>query len=47
MSSEVGEPDFGGPLQKRAPSAKRAHKVHAKIENCLKNSTMSVKMAHF
>ena len=36
-----------GPLRKRAPSAKRAHKVYSKIANCLKNSTMSVKRAHF
>ena len=27
-----------GPLRKRAPSAKRAHKVYAKITNCLKTA---------
>ena len=36
-----------GPLWKRPPSAKRTHKLHVRIANCLKNSTMSVWRAHF
>ena len=48
MSSELEVGGGGsGPLRKRTPSAKRAHKVYVKIANCLKHRTMSVKRAHF
>ena len=42
MSSEVGGPGLEGPYGK-GTKRQRAHKVYAKIANCLKNSTMSVK----
>ena len=43
MSSEVGGPGLEGPYGK-GTQAPRAHKVYAKIANCLKNSTTSVKI---
>ena len=42
MSSEVGDQALRA-LTEKGPKRQRAHKVYAKIANCLKNSTMSVK----
>ena len=43
MSSEVGDQALKT-LTEKGPKRQRAHKVYAKIANCLKSSTMSVKI---